>query len=451
MKYDLIIIGSGPAGYVAAIRAGQIGLKTAIIEKDEIGGMCLNWGCIPSKALIESAKLFKKIQKDAGAFGIDGIEKKNLSFNFNKAVKRAEGIVTKLTKGVAFLLEKNNVEIIRGEAEIISEISITVNNRNIEAKNIIISTGSYIPKIETKHEGLVVDVKNLFTQQDIPDNIVVYGNNSTAIELAQFFSLIGKNVTLSTPSKSIMPLADDYLANYMLGILKKNKVNLQFEVKLDSLDDVYSEGKLQVNDSEIACDLILNCQSRNAVIPKSKVVIETIDGFIKTDDDCKTTSEGIYAIGDVNGKSSFAHIASVQGLHVINNIKGVKSKLDIKKYPLNMYTVPEIAQIGNTELELKEQEIEYKVGEFSLNANGKALAEGTNEGFIRILSEKKYGEVLGVQIAAANATDLISEASAFMKVESTVYDVANTVHAHPTISEVFMEASLESIDKAIHK
>jgi len=451
MKYDVIIIGSGPAGYVAAIRAGQVGLRTVIIEKDRIGGMCLNWGCIPSKSMIESAKLYNKILKDASKFGVDGIDKKNLSFNYNQAIKRADSIVIKLTKGIEFLLRKNGVEIIKGEAEITSEKSVTVNNRNIESDHLLISTGSYIPEIRTKYKNLVVDVKNLFTERDLPENIVVYGHNSTALELAQFFRFIGKNVTLAVPEKGIMPLADEYLSKYMLTILKRDKIRIIFDAKIASLDDIYTDSKLHLNDEIIDCDLIINSQARKAIVPKSKIQIEIEDGFIKTDGHCMTSVDEIYAIGDVNGKSSFAHIASAQGLHVINRMRGVTSDLDMKKYPLNMYTVPEIAQIGHTEAELKEMGIKYKVSEFPLTANAKAMTEGTDEGFLRILSEIKYGEVLGVQIAAANATDLIAEASAFMQVESTVYDVANTVHAHPTISEVFMEAGFEAIDRAIHK
>ncbi len=451
MKYDVIIIGAGPAGYVAAIRAGQVGLKTALIEKERIGGMCLNWGCIPSKSVIESAKLYHKIVNDAPKFGIDGIDKKRLSFNYNKAVKRANSIVAKLTKGIQLLLQKNGVETITGEAAITSGNSVTVNNRNIEANHIIISTGSSIPEIETTHDKLVVEVYNLFTEREIPENIVVYGHDSTAIELAQFFALIGKNVTLAVSGKSIMPLADEYLSKYMLGMLKKDKIRVIFDAGITSLDKILAEGKLHLNNEVVNCDLIVNAQARKAVVPQSKIQLQTENSFIKTDENCMTSADGIYAIGDVNGKSRFAHIASAQGLHVINKIQGVASELDIKKYPLNMYSVPEIAQIGNTEAGLKEMGIKYKVSEFPLSANGKAMTEGTNEGFIRILSEIKYGEVLGVQIAAANATDLIAEASAFMQVESTVYDVANTVHAHPTISEVFMEAGFEAIDKAIHK
>jgi len=230
-----------------------------------------------------------------------------------------------------------------------------------------------------------------------------------------------------------------------------NKINIIDNFGIDSLEGLYKDGELDIDGKKVKCDMLINARERKAIIPESDIDLEIENGFIKTDEDCKTSYDNVYAIGDVNGKSYFAHIGSAQGLHVIDKIKGVNSKLDIKKYPLNMYTTPEIAQIGLTEKEIKEQGYEIKIGEFPLSANGKALTEGNTEGFVRVLSEKKYGEVLGVQIVAANATDLIAEASAYMQLESTVYDIAKTVHAHPTVSEVFMEAGMDAAFKAIHK
>lgn len=451
MKYDLVIIGSGPAGYVSAIKAGQVGLKTAIIEKEDVGGMCLNWGCIPSKALLESAKLYQKIKKEAGRFGVDGIDKKALEFNYGKAVKRANTSVKKLTKGVGFLLKKNGVDLIEGEAKITSKNTVTVENRSIEAENIIIATGSRSPKVDDAGSDVLIGIKELFTDIEIPENIVVLGNTAVAVELAQLYNMIDKKVTLVYNEDTIMPLADEYVSDYMLKILKKNKIKIIDNVGIDSLEGIYKDGELELDGEKVKCDMLINARERKAVLPESEVDIEIENGYVKTDEDCKTSVDNIYAIGDVNGKSYFAHIGSAQGLHIIDKLKGVNSKLDIKKYPLNMYTTPEIAQIGLTEKEIKEQGYDFKVGEFPLSANGKALTEGNTDGFVRVLSEEKYGEVLGVQIVAANATDLIAEASAHMQLESTVYDIAKTVHAHPTVSEVFMEAGMDAAFKAIHK
>lgn len=449
--YDLIIIGSGPAGYVAAIRAGQVGLKTAIIEKNQIGGMCLNWGCIPSKSILESVKLYQKIVKDAGRFGIDGIDKKAISFNWNKAIKRSDGIVKKLTGGVEFLLNKNGVDIIIGEARILSANSIVVENRNLEAKNILIATGSSSPAIENIFEGLIVEPKELFKEREIPDNIVVIGKVPVAIELAQAFNLMDKNVTLISDTGGIMPKADPYISDYILNKIKKDRIKVIFNVAVESTKGIWAKGKLNINQEEIPCDLIINARDRKANLIQSDIKLEMENGFIKVDENLETSVKGIYAIGDVNGLSLFAHVGSAQGLHVVNKLKGIDNKLDLSKLPMNMYTVPEAAQIGLTEAEIKEAGYDYKSSEFPLSANGKAQTEGVSEGFVRILSDKKFGEVLGVQIIAPNATDMINEASAYMQLESTIYDIAQTVHTHPTVSEVFMEAGFEAVDHAIHK
>lgn len=452
MKYDVIVIGSGPAGYVAAIRAGQVGLKTVIIEKDKIGGMCLNWGCIPSKSIIESAKLYQKIKHEASAFGITGFDTKNIGFDWNQSIKRADGIVKKLTAGINFLLKKNGVEIINGTAKIISGNVVSIDNKNLEADHIIIATGSKQEKINSSlPDDLIVEVSQLFIDRIIPDNIVVLGQNTVAIELAQFFNLIEKNVTLLVPDKKIMPLADDYISEYIKKLLLKSGIKIIYNVDPDLKNFKYDEGALVSNEMKIPCDILVNSKMRKGIIPESDIEINVENGFIVTGEHLETNVPSIFAIGDVNGKSYFAHIASTEGLNVINHIKGVEEKLDFKKYPLNMYTSPEVAQIGYTENEIKEKGIDYKVNEFSLSANGKAMAEGDNIGFVRILSDNKYGEVLGVQIVAPHATDMIAEAAAFMQVESTVYDVAKTVHAHPTLSEIFMEAGLDAADKAIHK
>lgn len=449
--YDLIIIGSGPAGYVSAIRAGQLGLKTAIIEKYVIGGMCLNWGCIPSKAIMESAKLFDRIGSDAARFGIDGIDKKALCFNWSKAIKRSDGIVKKLTTGVGFLLKKNGIEVIEGEAKILSANTITVNNRTIEAKNIMIATGSKSPIITNSIEGLVIEPKNLFVDREMPDNIVVVGETPVAVELTQAFNLMGKKVTLVVPGERILPFADEYLVNQILAKLKKDRIKVIFNQSVTNTNGIWANGVLSLEE-EIPCDVIVNATRRKAILPPSDISFDLTDeGYIAVDSDMQTSVKGVFAVGDVNGLSYYAHIGSAEGMHVVNFIKGVKQKLDLKKYPMNMYTVPEAAQIGLTEAEVKAEGYDYKISEFPMSANGKALTEGHLEGAVRIISENKYGEVLGVQILAPNATDMISEAAAYMELEATVYDIAQTVHAHPTISEVFMEAGFEAVDKAIHK
>lgn len=451
MEYDVIIIGAGPAGYVAAIRAGQVGLKTAVIEKKHIGGMCLNWGCIPSKAVIESGKLYRRILNDAATFGIAGIEKDKIRFDWKQARDRANQIVKKLTSGVAYLLKKNGVEVITGEAHITGPNSVTVENRSLSARHIIIATGSYHEPLKAKLPAeKVIELDRFFQLDELPQNVVVVGESSIAVEMAQFFALIGRSVTLLVPEERIMPLADEYLAHWMLNRLKKDKVEVILNAA-ELADTSHFEGDfLIIGDRKVPCDVVINSKSRKGVIPPMDIQLTVKDGFIVTNEFFQTDYENIFAVGDVNGQSMFAHVGSAQGYHTINFIKGVKEVLDPSRYPLNMYSDPEVAQIGKTEAQLKEEGIDYKVSEFPLSANGKAMTEGSTEGFVRILSEKKYGQVLGVQIVSHNATDMIAEAAAFLTIEATVYDVAQTIHAHPTLSEVFMEAGYAAVDKAIH-
>jgi len=293
----------------------------------------------------------------------------------------------------------------------------------------------------------IVEMEKLFALESIPENIVVTGNHVSAVEMAQFFKLIGKKVTLIANSDYFMVGIDEYLITTITKKLKSDNIDLILNV----YPEKYENGEIYIGGFKIKCDLLVNLNSRKAVIPESEIPLELTDrGFIKTANSFETSIKGVYAIGDVSGKSFVAHIASAQGIYIINTIKGIKSSFDSTTYPINMYTVPEIAQIGMTEQYIKEVGIDYKISEFPLSANGKAMIEGNTEGFIRMLSDKKYGQVLGIQIVAANATDMIAEASAFMNVEATVYDVAKTIHAHPTISEIYMEAGFEAFDHAIH-
>jgi dihydrolipoyl dehydrogenase len=462
MEYDVIIIGAGPGGYVAAIRAGQTGLKTAIIEKSKVGGMCLNWGCIPTKALLESAKRLHAVKK-ASDFGVEGIDNRKISFNWEKAVKRSERIVKRLTKGVEFLLKKNNVEVIPGTASLNLDGSVSVSNKLLKTKKIIIATGTKPNKLPVKFPGdVLVEVEDLLKMEELPNNPVILGSGPHAVELAQFYNMIGKKVTIFTEDPILIPGADLFLSEYILKSLRKAKVNLCVDYKLRG----YENGELIVEMKEagvtqeedklierIPCDKVINANRRIAVVPESAHPLDMEKNFLRVNDRLETTIENVYAIGDVNGRSIFAHAASAQGIYVVNRINGIHqdSLFDMEKFPMNIYTQPEMAQVGLTELQVQELQTAYKVSEFPLSANGKALTEGHTEGMVRMLSDKKYGEVLGVQIIAPHATDMISEASAIMQMEGTIYDVAQTVHAHPTVSEIFMEAGFDAFDQAIHK
>jgi len=439
-KYDIVIIGAGPGGYVAAIRAGQTGMKTAIIEKEYIGGMCLNWGCIPTKSLLESAKLFRKI-KTAEKFGIEGIG--DISFNWQKAVKRTKPIVKKLTKGVEYLLKKNGVEIIKGSAEIVSANTVSVNNRTIKTDNIIIATGSKPAQLLSSKNN-ILQIESLLLEKEVPQKLAIIGSGAVAVELAQLFRMMDREVSLLTNSVKLVPGLDSSIEKFLFDKFKNEQIDIIRDIEI-------KDDNIICNGSSLEFDMIINASLRQAILPPDSLGLKIEKGFIQTNEKLETSSPGIYAVGDVNGKNFFAHSASAQGLAVVNQIKGIKSDIDFSKHPISIYTYPEIVQLGKTQETLENDDIEFKTSEFPLASNGKALAEGETEGFLRILYEEKYGEVLGVQIIASNATDLIAEASASLQIESTVFDVAKTVHAHPTVSEVFMEAGLGAAGDPIHK
>lgn len=445
MNYDIVIIGAGPAGYVAAIRAGQAGLKTLVIDKRYVGGMCLNWGCIPTKALLESAKLYKRI-KSSGEYGITGIDQAQLSFSWEQARLRAASITGKLSRGIEFLWKKHGVEFIKGEAVILSPTQVEVENRIVEAKHILIATGSRPSELKLQTDLPIIGIEALLTMSEVPFKPVIYGQGPVAIELAQFYQMIDRKPVLIVPERPLIPDADDYVNQYLEKKFKKDKLQVIY-----GMDWKLEGNKLQDGNKEYEVDAVINANLRRGILPKSKVDIAVKDGFITVNDHLQTNVETIYAIGDVNGKSYLAHAASAHGLAAVNHILGLETTFEPSMYPLNIYSEPEIAQVGLTEQQIKAQGTEYKISEFSLAANGKAMTEGNSEGSIRILSETKYGQVLGVQIIAANATDMIAEAGVLLELEGTVYDLARTVHAHPTVSEVFMEVGMVGIDQPVHK
>lgn len=434
--YDVIIIGSGPAGYVAAIRAGQTGLKTLIIDEKYVGGMCLNWGCIPTKSILHSAKLLRKLQS-IKSFGIVSDHEVEYSFDWPTVVKRTQGIISKLSKGIEYLWKKNAVEFVKGRATIKSEHIVEVEKQIFETKKILIATGSKPAKIDMFKQEQIISLEDIYALDVLPQNPLIYGCGAIAIEMAQFFSMIGKKPTILATTYPILNIENEFLNKQVDKMLKKEKISV---LKHDQVQ--LKDNMIIADEKSFEYDFVINCSHRTAVLPEIRASVTIKDGFISVNEYLQSSIPDIYAVGDVNGLSVLAHSASAQGNAAIDHINGNAEAIDLSRHPLNIYTEPELAHIGETEESLKKQGIDFKVKEFSFAANGKAMIEGSNEGSLRMLYETKYNQVLGVQIIGENATDMISEAAVLMELEGTTFDVAKAIHAHPTIAEVFMDASM---------
>ncbi len=445
-----MIIGGGPGGYVAAIRAGQAGIKTALVEKAKIGGCCLNWGCIPSRRLMESAKFFARIQSQSVNFGVDGIDPAALKFNWKTAVAEKDKIVTKLVKGVEFLMKKNGVEVISGEASIGSAKQATVGGNSYGFDKLILATGARPDRkrfAANLPDDLVVEIDDFYSRAEIPNRFVVIGGRTVACEMASLLRLIGKEVTVIASQSRLIPEIDASLSAYLLDKFRKSGIR----VLLESPMPAAARSGVKIGDETIACDLVLNCATRAPVLPATTGFSLAMgdDGFISTNEYKQTSQPGIYAIGDVTG-THYAQHASAHATIAVSHISGTPVKIDEHKIPVNIYTEPELASIGFTEEELAKRNIPYVKGEFPMQVNSKAMVEGNTEGFVRIFADEKFGEVLGAHIVSSKATDLISEIALGMGLEMTLDDIIHTVHPHPTVSETVLEAGFKAMGKPLH-
>ncbi|MCK9235285.1 MAG: dihydrolipoyl dehydrogenase [Acholeplasmataceae bacterium] len=453
-NYDVVIVGGGPGGYVAAIKAGQKQLKVALIEAEVVGGVCLNHGCIPTKTLLKSAKVYQTI-KQAKAFGItvDG----EISYNWAEMMKRKNGVVRRLTTGVAGLLKKNGVDVYQGFGEVIDPETVKVGNETLKAKHLIIATGAspIVPPImglkEAYEKGFAKTSREMLQIEEVPQELVIIGGGVIGVEFATIFNQLGSNVTIIEMQDGVLPMMDEDVRVAYAKILKRDGivVHAKAEVKAVKGDKVvyHIDGK----DVEIKADSILvsvGMRANTKGLEKLELKLER--GAVVTDDQLRTNIKNVYAIGDVNGKYMLAHVASHEGIVAIENILGNEKKMHYDRMPSAVYGSPEIGAVGKTEKELKEQGIPYKVSTFPLMASGKALADNEKDGFVKLLVGEKYQEILGAHILSYNASDLIAELGVTMELEGTTAEIANTVHAHPTLSEIIMEAALGAIDKPIH-
>ena len=455
-KYDLIIIGGGPGGYVAAIRAAQLNKKVALVESEHLGGICLNWGCIPTKSLLKNAEVLELV-KDSKKYGINITD---YSVNWEKVIKRSRDIANRMGKGIQFLMKKNKVDVINGFGKILDKNTVEIlkesSNEKIKTDFIIISTGAspnYFPGMEPDGQNIIT-YKDALVIDKAPKNIVIIGAGAIGVEFAYFFNTFGSNVTIVEAQPNILPNEDTDVSKELERIFKSKKINILTDTKVKNITKGKKSISVFLEDSEIKCDKVLvavGVKANSSNIGLESNNIKTNKGWISTNNYMQTNIENIFAIGDVAGAPWLAHVASAEAITSVEYM--FNKNPDPMKYdniPGCTYCHPEVASVGLTERQAIDKGFKIKVGKFPLRALGKAVAIGQTDGFVKIIFDEKYGELLGCHIIGANATDLISEISLARDLETTYNEILKSIHPHPTLSEAIMEATADALGEAIH-
>lgn len=460
-KYDLIVIGSGPGGYVAAIRASQLGMKVAVVEKAELGGVCLNWGCIPTKALLKSALVFEYINhaKDYG-INVNGAEA-----DFAAVVKRSRDVAAGMSKGIQFLFKKNKIELAAGFGKLIGNKKIEVtdgsgNKSIVESDHIILATGSRSRELPTvKLDGKkIIGYREAMVLPTQPKSMVIMGSGAIGVEFAYFYATMGTKVTIVEFMPNIVPVEDEEISKQLEKSLKKIGIEIITNASVESVDTKGAGCKVNVKNSNgtqvIDCDIVLSAVgvvTNLEGLGLETVGVATDKGKVLVDDFYKTNIPGIYAIGDIVKGQALAHVASAEGIICVEKIAGHHPQpLDYGNIPGCTYSNPEIASVGLTEKAAKEKGYEIKVGKFPFSASGKASASGAKDGFVKVIFDAKYGEWLGAHMIGANVTEMIAEVVVARKLECTGMDIVKSVHPHPTMSEAIMEAAAAAYGEVIH-
>ncbi len=456
--YDIIVIGAGPGGYVAAIKAAQLGANVALIEKEAYGGVCLNWGCIPTKTLLKSAKVYQELLH-AEDFGVILDDKTKIHLDWTAIQKRKNQVVKQLTGGVRTLLKKNGVTLYKGFGEVLGKGTVRVNEETLETKNIILALGShtYLPEIpglkESYDAGYVTTSRELLDLKEIPKSLIIIGGGVVGIEFATLYQSIGTQVTILQHSDQILSKQDYDVRVLMEKTLKASGITIIYHTKIHAVNQNTLTGETSGDSATFSADKILFSIGRKA----NTKGIEALDLKMEHDkifvsDAMETSIPTIYAIGDMNGKAMLAHVASAEGIIAAENaVLGTSRPLNYRKAPACIYSFPEVGSVGYTEEEAKKEGISIRIGTFPLAANGKALAEGNTTGFVKLIADtESYDEIIGIHIVAPNATDMIAQAVTTMELEGTLQDLAHAIHPHPTISEAVMEAAHGGIDRPIH-
>jgi len=454
--YDIIVLGGGPGGYVAAIKGAQLGAEVLLIEAHKIGGVCLNYGCIPTKTLLRTANLYKDMMQ-AESFGIDIPDMTAVRINWDNLMKRKEKVVKQLTSGVRQLVKHNGIDYVEGFGTVIDKNNVEVDGKTFRGNHLILATGSTtrIPEIpglrESFLKGISVDSTGAIALPKLPKAITILGGGVIAVEFATLYNSLGVEVTLLQRSEKVLKFLDKDVQETMQSHLIKEGVKIITGVQIESIDGHIVNYKMDGEPKSIKADHILVSLGRQPNLKGfENLNLDVTKNGVTVDDHMETNIKGVYAIGDLNGKYMLAHVASAEGIVAAEAIMGSKNTINYKRVPSCIYSFPEVGVVGYTEQEAIEAGYDVDTSQFPLSANGKALAHGEKTGFVKIVLDKTYGEVLGVHIVAAHATDMIAEATASLELEATVHDLAKTVHPHPTLSEVVMEAAHGAVDKPIH-
>ena len=460
MNYDIIVIGSGPGGYVTAIRAAQLGFKTAVIEKENLGGICLNWGCIPTKALLKSAQVFKYINH-AEDFGLNKVE---ASFDFPNVVQRSRGVAEKMSKGVEFLMKKNKIDVIFGTAKVKQGKKVAVEKdgavTEYAAEHIVLATGARSRELPNLPQDgkKVIGYRQALTLPKQPKSMIVVGSGAIGVEFAYFYATMGTEVTVVEFMPNIVPVEDEDVSKHLEKSFKKAKIKVMTNASVESVDTSGDGVKAQVKTEkgvvELQADVLLSAVGITANIENiglEEVGIKTEKGRVVVDEWYRTSVPGYYAIGDILPTQALAHVASAEGITCVEKIKGLDvERIDYGNIPGCTYCTPEIASVGLTEKQAKEKGYEIKVGKFPFSASGKATANGDTDGFVKVIFDAKYGEWLGCHMIGTGVTEMIAEAVAARKLETTGHEILKTVHPHPTLSEAVMEAVAAAYGEVIH-
>ena len=455
-KYDIIVLGSGPGGYVTAIRASQLGFKTAIIEKESLGGVCLNWGCIPTKALLKSAQVFDYL-KHAEDYGLS---LENPDKDFTKVVERSRGVANGMSKGVQFLMKKNKIDVINGFGKLKPGKKVEVDGKEYTADHIIIATGSrsrQLPNIPQDGKK-VIGYREAMTLKKQPKSMIVVGSGAIGAEFAHFYNAMGTKVTIVEYLPNLVPLEDEEVSKQFERSFKKAGIKVMTNSSVESVDTsgktIKASVKTKKGEEILEAEIVLSAvgiKSNLENIGLEEVGIVVDRDKILVNDWYQTNIPGYYAIGDITPGPALAHVASAEGITCIEKIKGMHiESIDYGNIPGCTYATPEIASVGFTEKQAIEKGYDIKVGKFPFSASGKASAAGTKEGFVKVIFDAKYGEWLGCHMIGAGVTDMIAEAVLGRKLETTGHEVLKTIHPHPTMSEAVMEAVADAYGEVIH-